>query len=52
MVLLKKKKERPTPMPRHGHRGYAAAESAVGTSQIGMEGPHTAWVCTIDARKE
>ena len=30
-------------MPRHGHRGYAAAESAVGTAQIGMEGPHTAW---------
>ena len=23
-------------MPRHGHRGYAAAESAVGTAQIGM----------------
>ena len=26
-------------MPRHEHRGYAAAESAVETAQIGMEGP-------------
>ena len=22
------------------------------TAQIGMEGPHTAWVCTIDRREE
>ena len=30
-------------MPRHGHRGYAAAASAVGTAQIGLEGLHAAW---------
>ena len=31
---------------QHGHRGRAAAETAVGTAQGGLEGLYTAWVRT------